>query len=268
MPNQRILINSLVHQILVAYATTNALFKLTMITLALIALSSYLIGAIPTSIIVSKAVKGIDIRQYGSGNAGGTNVFRVLGWKAGLFVTLFDMFKGIVPVSFIVGYFTQHPLDALPSVPFIVFQLLAGIAAMLGHIYTVFAGFKGGKGVSTGAGVVIGIAPITMVFVMATFFITLFLTRYVSVSSMAGAVSIPTVMAIRRFILGGDVDAQYPIHLFGIEFVLHDSLDTITIATSVVIALVIIYTHRTNIERLRNGTENRLFAKKTTGVSQ
>ncbi len=239
-----------------------------MLTLALIALCSYLLGAIPTSIIISKLVKGIDIRQYGSGNAGGTNVFRVLGWQAGVFVTLFDMFKGIASVTSIVGYFTENPIDALPNMPFIVYQLIAGVAAMLGHIYTVFAGFKGGKGVSTGAGVVIGIAPITMVFVFAVFFITLLLTRYVSVSSMIGAVSIPTVMAIRRFLFGGDLDGQFPISLFGNEFVLHDSLETITIATSVVIAFVIIYTHRTNIERLRNGTENRLFAKKSTSVSQ
>jgi glycerol-3-phosphate acyltransferase PlsY len=239
-----------------------------MITLALIALCSYLVGAIPTSIIVSRAVKGIDIREHGSGNAGGTNVFRVLGWQAGLFVTLFDMFKGIVSVTLIVGYFTEYSIDDLPSVPYIVYQLLAGVAAMFGHIYTVFAGFKGGKGVSTGAGVVIGIAPITMAFVVGIFFITLLLTRYVSVSSMIGAVSIPTVMAIRRFALSGDVDTQYSIPLFGAEFVLHDSLDTVTIATSVVIAFVIIYTHRTNIERLRNGTENRLFAKKSTSVSE
>jgi len=239
-----------------------------MLTLAFIALCSYLIGAIPTSIIISRAIKGIDIRQHGSGNAGGTNVFRVLGWQAGLFVTLFDMFKGILPVTVIVGFFTEHPIDALPSAPFIVYQLIAGVAAMFGHIYTVFAGFKGGKGVSTGAGVVIGIAPITMVYVVIIFFVTLLLTRYVSVSSMTGAVSIPTVMAIRRFLFGGETDGQIPLHLFGNEFVLHDSLDSITIATSIAIAMVIIYTHRTNIERLRNGTENRLFAKKTTSVSQ
>jgi glycerol-3-phosphate acyltransferase PlsY len=141
-----------------------------MLTLALIALCSYLLGAIPISIIISKLVRGIDIRQYGSGNAGGTNVFRVLGWQAGLFVTLFDMFKGFASVTLIVGYFTASPIDTLPSVPFIVYQLLAGVAAMLGHIYTIFAGFRGGKGVSTGAGVLIGIAPITMAFVVAVFF--------------------------------------------------------------------------------------------------
>jgi glycerol-3-phosphate acyltransferase PlsY len=239
-----------------------------MLTLALIALCSYLLGAIPISIIISKLVRGIDIRQYGSGNAGGTNVFRVLGWQAGLFVTLFDMFKGFASVTLIVGYFTASPIDTLPSVPFIVYQLLAGVAAMLGHIYTIFAGFRGGKGVSTGAGVLIGIAPITMAFVVAVFFITLLLTRYVSVSSMTSAVSIPVIMATRRFIFGGETDMQFPVHLFGAEFVLHDSLDTLTISTSVVIAIVIIYTHRTNIERLRNGTENRLFAKKSTNVSR
>jgi glycerol-3-phosphate acyltransferase PlsY len=178
------------------------------------------------------------------------------------------MFKGFASVTLIVGYFTANPIDTLPSVPFIVYQLLAGVAAMLGHIYTIFAGFRGGKGVSTGAGVLIGIAPITMAFVVAVFFITLLLTRYVSVSSMTSAVSIPVIMATRRFIFGGETDMQFPVHLFGAEFVLHDSLDTMTISTSVVIAIVIIYTHRTNIERLRNGTENRLFAKKSTNVSR
>ncbi len=239
-----------------------------MITVGLIVLCSYLVGAIPTSIIVSKAVKGIDIRQHGSGNAGGTNAFRVLGWQAGLFVTLFDMLKGILSVTLIVGYFTAHALDELPDVPFIVIQLFAGIAAMLGHIYTVFAGFRGGKGVSTGAGVIIGIAPITMAFVIGIFVIVLVLTGYVSVSSMTSAVSIPVVMLIRRFVFDANVDTQYPLHLFGFKFMLHDSLDSFTIVTCAVIALVIIYTHRTNIERLRKGTEHRIFSKKSTSVSQ
>ncbi|MCS6988595.1 MAG: glycerol-3-phosphate 1-O-acyltransferase PlsY [Chloroherpetonaceae bacterium] len=239
-----------------------------MLTLGLIALCSYLIGAIPTSIIVSKLVKGIDIREHGSGNAGGTNVFRVLGWQAGLFVTLVDMLKGFLPVTFLVGYFVSVPIDELPDLPVVVFQLVAGVSAMIGHVYTVFARFKGGKGVSTGAGVLIGVAPITMAFVILVFFATLFLTRYVSVSSMTSAASIPIIMTIRRFAFGAEPDAQFPIELFGAQIVLRDNLDAITIATSVVIALGIIYTHRSNIERLRKGTENRAFAKKTTSVSQ
>ncbi len=239
-----------------------------MLTLVLIALCAYLLGAIPTSIIVSKLLKGIDIRQYGSGNAGGTNVFRILGWQAGVFVTLFDMFKGVAAVTLIVGYFTEHPIDVLPSAPYVLYQLLAGVSAVLGHIYTVFAGFRGGKGVSTGAGVWIGIAPITMAIVVAIFFITLLSTRYVSVSSMTSAVSIPIIMAIRRFLFGAEIDEQVVIDCFGNEFVLHDSLDSLTIATSLVIAVIIIYTHRSNIERLRNGTENRLFVRKSTTVSQ
>lgn len=239
-----------------------------MITLLLIALISYLVGAIPTSIWVSKWTKGIDIRQHGSGNAGGTNVFRVLGWKAGLFVTLFDMLKGAGSVTAVAGALTASPIDALPEAPYIVFQLIAGVSAMIGHIFTVFGGFKGGKGVSTGAGVVIGIAPITMAFVTGVFFLTLLATRYVSVASMTGAASIPTIMAIRRFALGGEIDAQFPFTLNGKEYAIHDSLDSITIGVSVVIALVIIYTHRANIERLRNGTENKAFTKKEPSHSE
>lgn len=239
-----------------------------MLTLATIALCSYLIGAIPTSIIVSKLVKGIDIREHGSGNAGGTNVFRVLGWKAGLFVTLVDMLKGFLPVTLLVGYLASAPLDALPDLPFVALQLVSGVSAMLGHIYTVFAGFKGGKGVSTGAGVLIGVAPITMAFVILVFFITLLLTRYVSVASMTSATSIPVIMLIRRFGFGAERDAQFSVDLFGTPIAFHDSLDGVTILVSTAIALGIIYTHRTNIERLRKGTENRLFVKQSTSVSQ
>jgi glycerol-3-phosphate acyltransferase PlsY len=116
--------------------------------------------------------------------------------------------------------------------------------------------------------VVIGIAPITMAFVTGVFFLTLMATRYVSVASMTGAVSIPTIMAIRRFVFGGEPDAQFPFTLGGRQYAIHDSLDSITIAVSVVIALVIIYTHRGNLERLRNGTENKAFTKKESSLSE
>ncbi|HDY76270.1 MAG TPA: acyl-phosphate glycerol 3-phosphate acyltransferase, partial [Candidatus Marinimicrobia bacterium] len=125
-----------------------------MFELILILFASYLTGSIPTSIIIGKAAKGIDIREHGSGNAGGTNVFRVLGWKYALVVVVFDVFKGWLPTAV---YATS--LQSLPIQDIGVIQILCGFAAVLGHIYTIFAGFKGGKGVGTVGGMLIALFP-------------------------------------------------------------------------------------------------------------
>ena len=125
-----------------------------MIILGVIIVLSYLVGSIPTSIIMSKAVKGIDIRNYGSGNAGGTNVMRVLGWKHGLFVILLDALKGVLAVV-VVARLHQGSIpfeNATPFDDFTLVQIIAGIAAVIGHIWTIFAGFKGGKGIATALG--------------------------------------------------------------------------------------------------------------------
>lgn len=236
-----------------------------MLSIITILVVSYLIGSIPTSLIASTIFKGIDIRQYGSGNAGGTNAFRVLGWKAGLFVTLFDMFKGIAVVIWVVGFFEfNHQLGDLPEMNRIALRLLAGIAAVIGHVYTVFAGFKGGKGVSTAAGMMLGIAPITMLIIIGIFFLTMFSSRYVSLASMVAAICFPLVIAVRKYFfhLGDGLD--YYLSLFGSIERVHDSLDYHLLIFGAVVALTIIYTHRTNIERLRLGTERRVtfFDKK------
>ena len=122
-----------------------------MFLLAAIILLSYLIGSIPTSIIVSKAAKGIDIREYGSGNAGGTNVMRVLGWKYGISVILLDAFKGVLAVIVVARlHYGSIPFqNATPFDDFTLIQIIAGFSAVIGHIWTVFAGFKGGKGIAT-----------------------------------------------------------------------------------------------------------------------
>ncbi|MCS7013376.1 MAG: glycerol-3-phosphate 1-O-acyltransferase PlsY [Chloroherpetonaceae bacterium] len=228
-----------------------------MLSIAVILLVSYLIGSIPTSIIVSKWVKGIDIRDYGSGNAGGTNAFRVLGWKAGLFVTLVDMLKGVAVVLWVVGFFTYNQLDKLPEMNKVVLQLLAGTAAIIGHVYTIFADFRGGKGVSTAAGIMFGIAPVTMAITLALFFAVMIVSRYVSLASMLAALSFPLIVALRKHIVGAD-GIDYEIQLFGSSHLIHDSLDTTLIVIGSFIALGIIYTHRSNIQRLRLGTENRV----------
>ncbi len=218
-----------------------------MFSLAIIVLLSYLVGAIPTSIIVSKAVKGIDIRQYGSGNAGGTNVMRVLGWKHGVMVIILDAVKGVLAVVVI----ARLLYDGLPFAnisPFDDFtfvQIIAGISAVIGHIWTVFAGFKGGKGIATALGMLLMIVTIDMLIAVGVFFIVVIISRYVSLGSIFAAVSVPAAMVFRENILHVDILG-------------YNTLLPFVIAVS----LLVIYTHRKNVVRILNGTENKLSFKK------
>ncbi|KUL33127.1 glycerol-3-phosphate 1-O-acyltransferase PlsY [Chlorobium limicola] len=229
-----------------------------MLTLLAILAVSYLIGSIPTGIMAGKLLKGIDIRKFGSGNAGGTNAFRVLGWKTGLTVTLIDIIKGVVAAVSVVAFFRHHPIDVFPDINEVALRLLAGMSAVVGHVFTVFAGFKGGKGVSTAAGMLIGIAPVSMLMVIGIFLLTIYLSRYVSVASMLAAVAFPLIIAIRKYIfeLGSGLD--YYIKLFGEPLSFHDSLDYHLMIFGLIVALGILYTHRANIRRLLSGTENRV----------
>jgi glycerol-3-phosphate acyltransferase PlsY len=226
-----------------------------MLTFLAIIAVAYLIGSIPTSIIAGKLLKGIDVRDYGSGNAGGTNAFRVLGWKAGLVVTLIDIAKGAVAAVPVVGFFKTHPLGAFPDMNEIALSLIAGMAAVIGHVFTVFAGFKGGKGVSTAAGMLIGIAPVSMLMVIGVFLLAITITRYVSVGSILAAIAFPLIIAIRKYLF--DLGSGLDYHFFGKWFV-HDSLDYHLLIFGGIVAAAIIYTHRANIKRLFSGTENRL----------
>jgi len=215
-----------------------------MLTIILILLLSYLVGSIPTAIIVSKLVAGIDIRNYGSGNAGGTNVFRVLGWKYGTLVMLLDAFKGVVAVVFIARLFflTEMPFDnPTPFDDFTFVQLLAGISAVIGHVFTVFAGFRGGKGMATAAGMALSLMTIDVLIATAVFLFMLIKFRYVSLSSISGAVALPIILFIRENV--------FHVHIQGY---------TTLITFSIFIALFIIYTHRSNIKRIIDGTENRV----------
>jgi glycerol-3-phosphate acyltransferase PlsY len=234
-----------------------------MLTLLAILTVSYTIGSIPSSIIAGKLLKGIDIRQYGSGNAGGTNAIRVLGWKTGLLVTLIDIFKGTFAAVSVVAFFKSHPVGAFPDMNEVALRLLAGMSAVIGHVFTVFAGFKGGKGVSTAAGMLIGIAPVSMLMVIGVFLLTVYLSRYVSVASILAALAFPLIIAIRKYIfeLGSGLD--YYIRLFGARWFVHDSLDYHLLIFGLIVAFAILYTHRGNIRRLLSGTENRLtFGKR------
>ncbi len=227
-------------------------------TLLSIIVISYLIGSIPSSIIAGKLLKGIDIRQYGSGNAGGTNAFRVLGWKTGLAVTIIDIVKGTVASVYVVSFFKAHPVGTFPDLNEVALSLIAGMAAVIGHVFTVFAGFKGGKGVSTAAGMLIGIAPVSMLMVMGVFALAVWLSRYVSLGSILAALAFPLIIAIRKYIfeLGGGLD--YYVKVFGARWFVHDSLDYHLLIFGLIVAAAIIYTHRANIRRLLSGTENRL----------
>lgn len=219
---------------------------------------SYLIGSIPTSIIAGKLLRGIDIRDFGSGNAGGTNAFRVLGWKTGLTVTILDIIKGAIAAISVVVFFEAHPLGPLPDINPIALRLIAGLSAVFGHVFTVFAGFKGGKGVSTAAGMMFGIAPVTTLIVLGIFLLVIFISRYVSVASMLAAIAFPMIIAIRKYLFDLGSFKNYYFDLFNTSVYIRDSLDYHLLIFGLIVALAIIYTHRENIRRLFSGNENRV----------
>ncbi|MFC7320556.1 glycerol-3-phosphate 1-O-acyltransferase PlsY [Halobacillus campisalis] len=181
---------------------------------------AYLLGAIPSGLIVGKMGYGIDIREHGSGNLGGTNTFRVLGLKAGLIVTIADILKGtaaaVIPVLF--------GADVIP--------LVIGVFAVIGHMYPVFAGFKGGKAVATSAGVVLGVNPLVFAILLGTFFLLLYLSKYVSLASMVTGI----VTFIVTLLLGE----------YGLSIII------------AVFTVFVIYRHRSNIKRIMNKTEPKI----------
>jgi glycerol-3-phosphate acyltransferase PlsY len=153
-----------------------------MISVGLVVILSYLVGSVPTSIIVARYVRGIDIRQFGSGNAGGTNVLRVLGWRAGVFVIAMDIAKGLF-ATMVVARLLYGPFPFPNTTPFDDFtlvQIMAGSSAILGHVWTLFAGFKGGKGIATSAGMLLGIAPVEVGVSFGVFLLVVLISHYVS----------------------------------------------------------------------------------------
>lgn len=213
-----------------------------MLTLLLVLVLSYLIGSIPTSILAARWLRGIDIRQHGSGNAGATNVFRTLGKGPGIAVMLIDLMKGVAAVA-IGAYLRVGPEPAFfyPNGNGWL-MVIAGAAAVLGHIYTVYAGFKGGKGVATGAGVVVALAPVPVLVGLGLFAIIVTTTRYVSLASMAAAASLPLTQVVRETVFGVDVSAP-------------------TMWFCIAVPFLIFFTHRANIGRLLHGTESRVGKK-------
>jgi glycerol-3-phosphate acyltransferase PlsY len=218
-----------------------------MLLLAVVIVLSYLVGSIPTGIIVTKFVKGTDIRDYGSGNAGGTNVMRVLGWKHGLFVILLDALKGVIAVVLIARlYYGPIPFqNATPFDDFTLIQIIAGVSAVIGHIWTIFAGFKGGKGIATAMGMLSIILTTDILVAVGVFILAVVFSRYVSLGSILGAVSVPLTLLIRENILHNHIQS-------------YNTLLPFVIALS----LLVIYTHRKNVARILNGSERKLTFKR------
>ena len=186
-------------------------------------IGAYLLGSIPTGLLLAKA-SGVDIRATGSGNIGATNVYRTMGRSVGILTLVGDCLKGLVPVL------VARYLDLGD-----VMIAAAGAAAFLGHVYTVFLGFKGGKGVATALGVFLGVSPVSVGIALVIFIAIVATTRYISLGSITAAGAMPFIVAV--------LDRR-----------------PLIIAMSTLIALVVIWKHRENISRLRAGTESKFKA--------
>jgi glycerol-3-phosphate acyltransferase PlsY len=199
---------------------------------------AYIIGSIPTAVWVSKSVFGIDIRDYGSGNAGATNSFRVLGSKWGSFVMLVDVTKGIIATSLyiLIPFYLTNELARTN------FMIALGMAAVLGHILPIFANFRGGKGVATLLGMALAIQPMVALLCLVVFLITLLSTRFVSLSSMFAGVAF---MVLILFIF--------------------NEKETIYRLFAIIVAMMVVVTHQKNISRLIKGTENKVPIFKNRG---
>ncbi len=198
--------------------------------IAILILLAYLVGSVPTAVWVSKKIYGMDIRDYGSGNAGATNTFRVLGAKAGTGVMMVDMLKGFLAVklSFLSHY--SWGSEAMTNL-----QIFLGLAAVVGHIFPIWADFRGGKGIATLFGMILSIQPAVALGLVAVFLFMLFLTRYVSLSSIVASIAFPVMI----FFIFREPEITYRIF-------------------AVATALLVILTHHKNINRLIQGNENKV----------
>jgi len=195
-------------------------------------LLAYLIGSVPSAVWIGQAMYGIDVREYGSGNAGATNTFRVLGKGAGIPVLLMDISKGYLALQ--LAQFFGHYLPGTQQ--YVNFKLALGIAALLGHIYPVLAGFRGGKGVATLLGILLGVQPAAALICAGIFLLVLLFSKYVSLGSMLAALAYP----------------------FVIMLVFKETIPSVNIFAMSVSILVLI-THQKNIERLLRGTESKVY---------
>lgn len=196
----------------------------------LLVVLAYLIGSISSAVLVSKRFYGIDIREHGSGNAGATNTFRILGKNAGIIVMIADMLKGFLAVKLsLLSSYTWT------SEPFVNLQVMLGIAAVLGHIFPIFAGFRGGKGIATLFGMILGIQPLVAVSLVGVFMLMLLATRYVSLSSISASIAFPLLILF----IFREPELSYKIFAIGT-------------------AALVVLTHHKNITRLITGSESKV----------
>jgi glycerol-3-phosphate acyltransferase PlsY len=204
--------------------------------IAILVILAYLIGSIPTAVWMSKQVYGIDIREHGSGNAGATNTFRILGKKAGSIVMAGDMLKGFIAVK--LALFSSYSIG---SEAIVNLEVFLGLAAVVGHIFPIWADFRGGKGIATLFGMILSIQPLVAISLIGVFFLMLYLTRYVSLSSISASIAFPLLILF----IFNEPEVSYRVF---------------AIATAVLVVL----THHKNINRLLTGSESKvpLFRKR------
>jgi glycerol-3-phosphate acyltransferase PlsY len=228
----------------------------------LLPLLGFLVGSIPFGLLIGKA-KGIDVREHGSGNIGATNVLRIVGKGPGILCLVLDLLKGFVPVLLAINLvrfgeghaaipvpFLQGLSDTYPASEQVFAQsihILTALATLLGHNYSPWLGFKGGKGIATTGGALIPLMPVAVPILVLVWYVTLRLTRYVSVASMAAAVALPLLTAWGSWYHGKFADGTWNKPL---------------LAFAVFAAGMAVWRHRANIVRLMNGTESKLFPKK------
>lgn len=213
---------------------------------------SYLLGSISGAVILSKKMKGGDIRSSGSGNAGATNMLRVYGKKAGVITLLCDVLKGVAAVLLgIAADYIVHIILSADGVRYSWFEVnvlignlryIAGVFAVIGHIFPIFFGFKGGKGVATSLGVMLMLNPVVGLIVAAAAIIIMAVSRYVSLGSIIGGI-------------------LYPVSVL-VYMIASNELNYVNFVCSLILGLIVIIKHHANIKRLLSGTENKLFSKK------
>jgi glycerol-3-phosphate acyltransferase PlsY len=221
-------------------------------------LLAFLLGSIPFGLIIAKA-KGINIRDHGSGNIGATNVLRVIGKKYGISCLLLDALKGFIPtviaISLIQFEGMKNPMSVaaladyardFPMLTAQVLQVITGLSAVLGHNYSPWVGFKGGKGIATSAGVLIAMMPAAIVILLVIWAVVFFITRYVSLASILAAAALPFITLWGSWFHGKIQNGTWNKPLF---------------AFALILAVLAIWKHRSNIARLKNGTEHRFTRK-------
>tara|TARA_B110000977_G_C10868889_1_gene412718 strand:+ start:9 stop:638 length:630 start_codon:yes stop_codon:yes gene_type:complete len=193
---------------------------------------SYLIGALPSSVWIGQRFYDTDVREHGSGNAGATNTFRVLGKRAGIIVLILDIFKAWLAVTVLSDFAGNKSIE---------FQLALGLVAVLGHIFPIYIGFRGGKGIASLLGVIIAIHPMAALLSMGIFIFTIIISRFVSLSSMIGACAFPLLL-----------------------FYYFEETNHSLIIFSIMVAVLVIFTHKKNIERLYKNEESKVTLLKKT----